>query len=83
MGGVEAQIRISRPGIAHMSMVVLVLACLLSGFFWLGYWTSELTSRVADPREVQSEPADPHRRTNPAPTPTQQLDIRSGDVVRL
>ena len=64
-------------------MVVLLLAGLLSGFFWLGYWTSEMTSRAADPREVQSEPADPNQPTNPAPTPTQQLNIRSEEAVRL
>ena len=27
-------------------MVVLLLAGLLSAFFWLGYWTSEVTSRA-------------------------------------
>ena len=64
-------------------MVVLLLAGLLSAFFWLGYWTSEVTSRAAEPREVQTEPADPDRHTNPQPTPTQQLDIRSEDAVRL
>ena len=64
-------------------MVVLLLAGLLSGFFWLGYWTSELTSRGADPPAVQTESTDPNRHTNPAPTPTQQLDIRSEDAVRL
>ncbi len=64
-------------------MVVLLLAGLLSGFFWLGYWTSEMTSRAADPPEVQTESTDPDQPRNPAPTPTQQLDIRSDDVVRL
>ena len=82
---VEAQIRFTRPGIGQISFLVAVLACLLSAFFWLGYWTSELTSRVADRPQVQSaeRPANPGQPKKPAPTPAQQLEIRSEDVVRL
>ena len=83
--GVEALIRFTRPGIGHLSLLVAVLAGLLSAFFWLGYWTSELTSRVADRPQVQSaeRPANPDQPKKPAPTPAQQLEIRSEDVVRL
>ena len=66
-------------------MVVLVLAALLSGFFWLGYWTSELQSGVQGPRQpaVVEDSVEPDEPRKPLPTPTQQLDIGSEDVVRL
>ena len=66
-------------------MVVLVLAALLSGFFWLGYWTSELRSDVRDSArpEIVEDSVEPTKPQKPLATPTQQLDIRSEDLVRL
>ena len=82
MERVQAQIRLSQPGYLQVSVVVVVLAFLLSGFFWLGYWTSELRSG-AGIRQTVDEAASPTQPEKPVPTPTQQLETRSEDVVRL
>jgi hypothetical protein len=82
---VQAQIKISNTPSARFTLAVFVLACLLSGFFWLGYWVSE-TDAAPSAETVLQQRVAPQHRSAPAKTPlspVELLKINPEDSVRL
>ncbi len=85
---VKAYIRVSDAGIGPLAFAVMLLATLLTGFFWLGYWVSESTIAEckpnSSPRIIQIPLPDVGAETVAQPaTPTQLLDIDPQDTARL
>ena len=84
----KAYIRVSDAGKGPLAFAVMLLATLLTGFFWLGYWVSEgtITDRKpnSSPRIIQIPLPDVGAETvAPPPTPTQLLDIDPEETARL
>lgn len=83
----RAYIKLSEANLGPVSIAVVLLAGLLSAFFWLGYWVSA-TNLANKPRpnspQVFTIPL-PHGEVAPesAPTPTQLLKMNPEDKVRL
>ena len=46
----RASIKISDAGFGPITLAVVLLATLLSGFFWLGYWVSETSLAKTTPQ---------------------------------
>jgi hypothetical protein len=81
---VEAKLTIANASSRQISAAIVVLAGLLSGFFWMGYWTAEMKSLPRIPAVVIEKnhlPAPANEAT--APTPIEELGIDPEDSVRL
>ncbi len=81
---VEAKLTIANASSRQISVAIVVLAGLLSGFFWMGYWTAEMKSLPRLPAIVIEK----HQLTTPAneataPTPIEELGINPEDSVRM
>jgi len=81
---VEAKLVIANASSRQISAAIVVLAGLLSGFFWLGYWTAEMKSLPRLPTVViqKDQLATPANGAT-APTPIEELGINPEDSVRL
>ena len=83
----KAHIRFSDAGLGPIAFAVMLLATLLTGFFWLGYWVSESTiaeRRPNGPRIIQIPLPDVGAETVAQPrTPTELLDIDPQETARL
>ena len=70
-----------------LAVAVMLLATLLTGFFWLGYWVSESTiaeRKPNGPRIIQIPLPDVGTEAvAQPPAPTQLLDIDPRDKARL
>ena len=76
---------IANASARQICAVIVVLAGLLSGFFWMGYWTAEVKAVFRNaPSPVV---IDKNRMTAPAnrapADPFQELGIKPEDSVRL
>lgn len=83
----RAYIKVSEARFGPIVISVALLAGLLSGFFWLGYWVSE--TNLADTSRPQGEQVFqiplPNAEIVPesVPTPTQLLQMNPEEKVRL
>jgi hypothetical protein len=84
---VRASIKISDAGVGPISIAVVLLAVLLSGFFWLGYWVSDTNlaenPRPEGPQIIQIPLPNVEIVPETIPTPTQLLKISPEEKVRL
>lgn len=81
----QAKVIIANASVRQICAVTVVLAGLLSGFFWMGYWTAEvkaISRRIPFPVVI-----DKNQMTAPANSapidPFQELGIKPEDSVRL
>jgi hypothetical protein len=83
--GVQAKVIIANASARQICAVTVVLAGLLSGFFWMGYWTAEVKSVFGKtPNPVVIERNHITAPANRAPIdPFQELGIKPEDSVRL
>ena len=84
----RASIKISDTGFGPITLAVVLLATLLSGFFWLGYWASETslaktTPQPQGPQIIQIPLPNIELAPESTPTPTQLLKISPEEKVRL
>ena len=83
----EAKLTIASATMKQIMAAVVILAGLLSGFFWLGYWTAEINSFGEIPGRVVIEKSQPKNQltapTNDRPDAIKELGIRPEDSVRL
>jgi hypothetical protein len=82
---VEAKLTIANASSRQISAAIVVLAGLLSGFFWMGYWTAEMKSLPRLPASVMMEKKRLTMPANEATAPTliEELGINPDDSVRL
>jgi hypothetical protein len=82
---VQAKVIIANASARQICAVTVVLAGLLSGFFWMGYWTAEVKAVFRNaPSPVVIEKNRMTAPANSAPAdPFQELDIKPEDSVRL
>ncbi len=82
---VEAKLIIANASSKQISAAIVVLAGLLSGFFWMGYWTAEMKSlpRIPAPVVLQKKPMAPPANEAKAPNVIEELGINPADSVRL
>jgi hypothetical protein len=82
---VEAKLTIANASSGQISAAIVVLAGLLSGFFWMGYWTADMKSlpKIPDSVVIEKKRLTPPANEATAPTLIEELGINPEDSVRL
>lgn len=83
----RAYIRFSESRLGPIGVAVVLLAGLLSVFFWAGYWVSQTnlanTPRPQGPQVIQIPLPNVEIAPESVPTPTQLLKMNPEDKIRL
>ena len=83
----RAYIKFSDSRLGPIGVAVVLLAGLLSVFFWAGYWVSETnlanTPRPQGPQVIQIPLPNIEVTPESVPTPTQLLRMDPEDKIRL